>query len=70
MIGYITAKNLYERGARVLLLCRSDKKGRAALDQIRRDASPKYGSKVGQLGFLNLDLSSLNSVRRCAKVRS
>ena len=51
----------------MVLLCRSDRRGHAAIDEIRRDAAPKHGATLGQLAFVNLDLASLASVRRCAK---
>ncbi len=59
-IGWETAAVLAGKGARVLLACRSPKKGAAALERIQRlhpDAD---------LAFVALDLGSLESVRKAA----
>lgn len=59
-IGYETARILAERGARVVLACRTESKARDALDAIRRaraDARVEFGA---------LDLSRLTSVRAFA----
>jgi NAD(P)-dependent dehydrogenase (short-subunit alcohol dehydrogenase family) len=47
-------------GARVVLVCRNQKKGEAALDEIRREA------KFSQVDLLIADMSSLASVRELA----
>lgn len=57
-IGYEAARVLAERGARVVLACRTESKARDALDEIwraRSDARAEFGA---------LDLASLKSVRR------
>ena len=59
-IGYEAARVLAERGARVLLGCRSEEKAKAAIEQIRgrrRDAD---------LAWIPLDLTSLESVAAAA----
>ena len=60
-IGFETAKALALRGARVVLACRSEDKGRAAVEAI--EAAGPSGSV--ELGLL--DLSSLDSVRAFAE---
>jgi dehydrogenase/reductase SDR family protein 13 len=59
-IGKETARALAARGARVHLACRSQVKGRQAIEEI--------GAQTGSrdLGLLELDLGDLASVRRCA----
>jgi NAD(P)-dependent dehydrogenase (short-subunit alcohol dehydrogenase family) len=37
-IGYVTARELARRGARVVLACRSPERGQAALDRLRTEA--------------------------------
>lgn len=56
-IGYETALRLARRGARVILACRDEKKGRAAAERISRTV------KHAKVRYEFLDLSSLNSVR-------
>src|ERR1700761_881609 len=55
-IGKITAKSLAERGAHVILACRSLAKTQPVLDEIGKNAE-----------FLELDLADLASVRRAAE---
>lgn len=59
-IGFETALNLAERGARVLLACRSEKRGLEACDRIIEH------SGNGDVHFRHLDLASLFSVREFA----
>ncbi|MFD0020475.1 oxidoreductase [Streptomyces sp. NPDC058382] len=59
-IGLITARELARRGARVLLACRDERRGRAAVSRIRA-AVP--GADVE---FAPLDLADLSSVREFA----
>jgi NAD(P)-dependent dehydrogenase (short-subunit alcohol dehydrogenase family) len=56
-IGYETALALAAKGATVVLACRSEGKGREAVERLRK-AGPK-----GELELALLDLSSLESVR-------
>ncbi|XP_059046022.1 retinol dehydrogenase 13-like [Achroia grisella] len=60
-IGYETAKNLAERGARVILACRNDQRGVTARDKIILETGNE------DVHYLNLDLASLKSVRNFAE---
>lgn len=60
-IGAVTARELARGGARVFLACRSLGRARPVLDAIRAEC----GDDRAEL--LELDLSSLDSVRRCAE---
>ncbi|MFD7028724.1 oxidoreductase [Streptomyces sp. NPDC059917] len=59
-IGYVTARELARRGARVLLACRSEVRGRAAEARLRREVPD------AQVEFAPLDLADLASVREFA----
>ncbi|MFF2845888.1 oxidoreductase [Streptomyces sp. NPDC058001] len=59
-IGYVAARELARHGARVLLACRSEERGRAAHDRITAEV-PGADTR-----FVPLDLASLESVRRFA----
>lgn len=59
-IGRATAVELARRGARVLIACRSEVKGREAVGLVKSES----GSAA--VDFLELDLASLASVRRAA----
>lgn len=56
-IGFETAKVLSEKGCRVVMACRSKKKGEEARDQIKRDFPS------ADLHVMKLDLADLESVR-------
>ncbi len=60
-IGYEAALALAEKGAHVVLACRSESKGREAADRIET-AIP-----MGSVELMLLDLSSLDSVRQFAE---
>jgi NAD(P)-dependent dehydrogenase (short-subunit alcohol dehydrogenase family) len=60
-IGKETARALASRGARVHIACRSQDKGRKAIDEI----AAQTGSR--ELGLLSVDLGDLESVRACAQ---
>ncbi len=60
-IGFETARALAEKGARVVLACRSSEKGREAEGRIR-SAVPKASVR-----FMSLDLGSLASVEQFCK---
>jgi NAD(P)-dependent dehydrogenase (short-subunit alcohol dehydrogenase family) len=60
-IGKETARALASRGARVHIACRSQDKGRKAIDEI----TAQTGSR--ELGLLSVDLGDLESVRACAQ---
>ncbi|GGU57791.1 oxidoreductase [Streptomyces albospinus] len=56
-IGYVTARELARRGARVVLACRSTERGAAALDRLRSEVP------AAEAEFRRLDLADLSSVR-------
>jgi NAD(P)-dependent dehydrogenase (short-subunit alcohol dehydrogenase family) len=60
-IGYEAARVLAERGARVVLACRTESKARDALDGIRRARAD------ARVEFAALDLANLKSVRAFAE---
>lgn len=60
-IGLETARGLAQRGARVVLLCRDEARGRAALEQLRS------ATDSAALELVRLDLASLTSVRQAAE---
>ncbi|WP_438293991.1 oxidoreductase [Streptomyces sp. HUAS TT7] len=59
-IGLVTARELARRGARVVLACRSEARGRAAEDHIRSEVPG------AEAEFRQLDLADLASVREFA----
>ncbi|MFI5688589.1 oxidoreductase [Streptomyces sp. NPDC051636] len=59
-IGYVTALELVRKGARVVLACRNEARGRAAVERIREEA-PEGAAELGLL-----DLGDLASVREFA----
>ena len=59
-IGKITAQEISKKGARVIMLCRDTEKAEKTATEIRKDTG-------NQVEVLKLDLSSLQSVRDCAK---
>jgi NAD(P)-dependent dehydrogenase (short-subunit alcohol dehydrogenase family) len=60
-IGKITARELAQRGAHVVLACRSRDKTQPVIDEIKR------GTGNDHVEFIALDLGDLASVRRCAE---
>ena len=58
-IGKATAKNMVERGAKVILACRDVEKGHEAASEITQEKS--------QVKVMKLDLSSFDSVRTFVK---
>lgn len=60
-LGYATTKALAERGARVIMLCRSAERGESARDELRRET----GSERIELRLL--DVSDLSDVRRAVR---
>lgn len=62
-IGYETAEVLARGGATIVFACRSESKALAAMQRLL-DSSEDAGVRKGQLRFLQLDVSSLASVRR------
>ncbi|MBZ0237682.1 MAG: SDR family oxidoreductase [Deltaproteobacteria bacterium] len=59
-IGKETARALAQRGAHLVLACRSEEKTRPVLDELRAE------SPAAELEFVALDLGDLGSVRACA----
>ncbi|WP_413757118.1 oxidoreductase [Streptomyces sp. MMBL 11-3] len=59
-IGYVTARELARRGARVLLACRSEERGGAAVERLAAEV-PHADAR-----FAPLDLADLSSVREFA----
>ncbi|KYM99697.1 Retinol dehydrogenase 11 [Cyphomyrmex costatus] len=71
-IGKETARDLYARGARVILACRNMEKTNEAIEDIKNNPpshinKDKYKNNAGELAIYPLDLRSLKSVRNCAK---
>jgi NAD(P)-dependent dehydrogenase (short-subunit alcohol dehydrogenase family) len=60
-IGFATARALAERGAHVVLACRSPEKARRAADEMESDLDRS------SIELLTLDLSDLVAVRRAAE---
>lgn len=60
-LGYVTARELARRGARVVLACRDSGRGTAALDQMRRELPD------ADLELRSLDLASLAAIRAFAE---
>ncbi|KAJ8986233.1 hypothetical protein NQ317_009939 [Molorchus minor] len=64
-IGKVTAQDFFQRGARVIMACRNLEKANEAVKDIKENCSTQ--ENVGELIATELDLSSLKSVRNCAK---
>ncbi|MFI1204311.1 SDR family NAD(P)-dependent oxidoreductase [Streptomyces sp. BHT-5-2] len=60
-LGYVTARELARRGARVVLACRSTERGEAALARLRSEVP------AAEAEFRPLDLADLASVRHFAE---
>ncbi|KAF8072364.1 Dhrsx [Scenedesmus sp. PABB004] len=65
-IGFATARKLAERGATVVLACRSRERGLAAA-KVLADVPPLPGCGRGRVEFARLDLASLADVRAFAR---
>lgn len=59
-IGKVTARELARKGWHVILACRNAEKAENAIDSIRKEMN----TSDALLDFIQLDLSSLNSVRK------
>ncbi|TGZ55690.1 retinol dehydrogenase 12-like isoform X1 [Temnothorax longispinosus] len=71
-IGKETARDLYARGARVILVCRNMEKTNEAVEDIKNNppswvTKVEYKNNVGELAIYLLDLRSFKSVGDCAK---
>ncbi|KAK9889888.1 hypothetical protein WA026_008690 [Henosepilachna vigintioctopunctata] len=64
-IGKITARDFFTRGARVIMACRNLDLAEEAQNDIKKDC--ENIPNCGELLITKLDLSSLESVRKCAK---
>ncbi|UJR09338.1 hypothetical protein I4U23_013581 [Adineta vaga] len=63
-IGYEAAKDLLQRGARVIIVCRNMERGHRAIRQLRSETN----CNEKNLRLMECDLCSLDSVRKFAKV--
>ncbi|UJR09339.1 hypothetical protein I4U23_013582 [Adineta vaga] len=63
-IGYETAKDLLQRGARVIIACRNIGRGHQALTKLHSQT----GCKRDDIRLMECDLSSFDSVRKFAKL--
>jgi NAD(P)-dependent dehydrogenase (short-subunit alcohol dehydrogenase family) len=70
-IGYLTARSLAERGAYVILACRSESRGRTAEQEMTAYLTElkqtNKNSAIGSVEFIQVDMSNLASVRAFAK---
>lgn len=60
-IGYVTARELARKGAKVIVAARNVKKGQDAVKRIKAELGDAPGAR--QIEFMNLDLSSFASVK-------
>lgn len=66
-IGKVTAGEFYRIGARVILACRDTEKAEKAVDEIKETVRSENNEPLGELLVKKLDLSSLLSIKQCAK---
>lgn len=60
-LGFHTSRELARRGARVLMACRSERRGKEAVERLLRDVPS------ARVGYRHLDLGDLTSVRAFAE---
>ncbi|KAF5281074.1 hypothetical protein FQR65_LT14870 [Abscondita terminalis] len=63
-IGKCTVQDLYKRGARVIMACRNVEKANESANDIKSNCEGQ--DNLGEIGVVQLDLCSLESVRECA----
>ncbi|KAJ1355189.1 hypothetical protein KIN20_012500 [Parelaphostrongylus tenuis] len=61
-LGLHTAKNLYIRGATVILTCRNEVRGRAAVDAVQSQLANENQSSSGRVHLITLDLTCYKSI--------
>ncbi|KAG5327692.1 RDH11 dehydrogenase, partial [Pseudoatta argentina] len=71
-LGKETARDLYARGARIILACRNMERANKAVEDIKNNPPSRinkdeYKNNAGELAIYSLDLCSLKSVKDCAK---
>mmetsp|Transcript_11729 Transcript_11729/g.11362 ORF Transcript_11729/g.11362 Transcript_11729/m.11362 type:complete len:345 (+) Transcript_11729:131-1165(+) len=64
-IGYVTARELARKGAKVIVACRNQKKGQDAVTRMMEELGALPGANL--LEYMKLDLGSFAEVRQFAK---
>ena len=66
-VGYELCQILYHAGAKVYMAARNEKLAQAAIERIRQTQPPTSSHKPGELIFVKLDVSDLDSVKSAAE---